>query len=282
MAIRDLVANVSPPFLSGDVGARYMYTPAAELDAQIERVEQGVRASMPEKCDPSCLSSIGRDRSTVRGVYETTAGFAHRCKTAIYDWHFAGIPHGLIQILLGVLAPIAPMIRVVWAAHRNVVVRTQWEWVEDGAIPGTPPTSISGPSTCHPYHVPWKWDTIDNRRRFYVILYVNQTGTPWCTSGTVYGTGRKYGDGHLYGFGDVQQSQLAALQDLVKPWKAAHSRCDWIIVSFDDALFDPLNTDTLPANATLPDGTWGHFGWDVSGHYTIARSQSARYIAGVG
>ena len=283
MSLRDLIRSISPTWLQDGIAEKYLYSAALVLDGTVDRVQQGVQGAMPEKCDPSFLPYIGRDRSTVRGISESDASFASRCKTAIYDWHFAGISGGVIQAVLGYLTPAAPMIRIVWSATGGWLNPTQWAWTPDGAPREQTPESISNLGAS-PYWCTWIWDGIANRRRFWLILYVNSTGAPWINSGTHYGDGRTYGNGHLYGVGGITAAQIETMRGLVKTWKAAHSRCEWIVVSFDPAMFDPLYTGDLPgANGSLPDGNWGSDGKDDGlGNYIYARDVNARYIPGVG
>ena len=282
MALRDLAATISPSWLQGANGARYMYLAPVLMDAQVDRVEQGVRLKMPQKCDPTALPYIGRDRTIVRGVSESDESFALRCKTAPYDWHFAGVAgSGIMQALRGYLSPAAPMIRVVWAAN-NTNRPTQWAWLPDGSARGDTPTSISTMGTS-PYWCTWYWDAIDNRRRCWVIIYVNATGAPWVTTGTIYGTARTYGDGHLYGLGGITAAQVQTIRALCKTWKAAHARVENIIVCFSSTSLDPLYSGSLPgANATLPNGLWANYGKASGSLYTQARFSTSRYIEGVG
>jgi hypothetical protein len=275
-----MAAALSPTWLQGANGERYLYTPASVADAQCDRVEQGSRAKMPEKCDASCLAYIGRDRSVVRGVGETDASYAARCKTSIYDWHFAGLASGMIRTVLGYISPALPMARMVWASKGGTNL-TQWVTAHDGAPLQTAPDSWSNLSST-PFFGDWTWDAIENRRRFWLILYVNATGTPWVTNGRAYGDGSKYGDGHLYGVGTITNAQAETLKTIVGQWKAAHSRCECLVVSLSTALFDPFYETDLPgANSTLPDGTWAKYGVNVAGNYQPARSASARYFGSI-
>jgi hypothetical protein len=282
MSLRDQIKAISPTWLQGDVGERYLYSAAIVLDAAVDRLEQGACGCAPQKCDPSYLPYIGRDRSTVRGLSATDANFAIRCKTAIYDWHFAGLAAGLMRTILGYLSPAAPAIRVVWSAKWSGSQPTQWYSIADGAEQGATPVSWSTQSPTG-YVGEWQWDAIDNRRRCWVILYVNSEGAPWITRGRKYGDGSKYGDGHLYGVGGITANQIATLRTLCRAWKSAHAYIPWIVVSFDDASFDPFAVTSPGANATLPDGEWANWGKDDgAGNYIAARFATARYISGVG
>ena len=63
------------------------------------------------------------------------------------------------------------------------------------------------------------------------------------------------------------------MRNIIREWQSDGTRCEWIIVAFDDASFDPT--------APEPDGTWEYFGTDNAGAYEIARLTSARYWKGV-
>ena len=281
MGLRDLAYQISPTWLQGANGEKYVYAQAVMGDVTADRVEQGSRAKMPQKCDPTALDYIGRDRDVVRGLSETDASYALRCKSSIYDHHFMGMAGGVMQAILGYISPAAPLVRIVWAAFAPPLVPTQWTWINDSAPHGAIPDSWDNESP--PYFAPWYWDTSNNRRRFWVILYVNATGTPWITDGRKYGDGSLYGDGHLYGVAGVTAAQVSTIRALVKDWKAAHSYCACIVVPLDSTLFDPFYAGDLPGdNSKLPDGTWADYGVDVGGVYQPARFANARYLGSVG
>ena len=284
MPLRDLAYSISPTWLQGPVGERYIYSQAVLVDATAARVEEGSRSKMPGKCDPSCLQYIGRDRSVVRGPAESDASYAGRNNTAIYDWHFAGIAGGSLQAVLGYLSPAAPMARVVFSTTHTAQNITQWYTLADGAERGAAPDPFTWFYGSAPaYFSAWQWDQIDNRRRFFLILYINATGTPWATKCGKYGDGSKYGDGQGYGVVGLSPAQGRTLLSIIKDWKAGHGRCECVVISFDSTLFDPFYEGDLPgANSKLPDGNWGKYGKDVSGHYTRARAANARYLGSVG
>ena len=283
MALRDLAYAISPPWLQGDIGSRYIHSMTVLTDVQCERVRQGTLAKMPQRCDPSFLPYIGRDRTVVRGFAESDTHFALRCKTAPYDWHFAGLPGGLLGQVLGYLSPAAPMARAVWSAHALSPFTgqpTQWEWIPDGAATGT---SVSSWATLgsSPYFGEWFWDRLDNRRRMWLVLYANATGAPWVGDCGVYGDGSSYGDGESYGTTIVTAAQIEDIRRIIKAWKGSHARCEWIVIALDALLFDPFHTGDLPGdNSTLPDGNWAGYGKDVAGDYVHARFEGARYMPG--
>ena len=272
-----MIKAISPTWLQGPLGERYLYAVIATADATADRIEQGVRSCMPQKCDPTFLPSVGRDRSTIRGISESDETYAARCQSAIYDWHFAGLAAGLMRTVLGYISD-APHIRVVWSAKWSTSQPTQWSWLAAGASRGVAPETFSTLAAT-PFVAEWKWDAIDNRRRVWIVI---DSGA-WITSGRKYGDGSKYGDGHLYGVAGITANQVTTLRSLVAEWKGSHAYCAGIVVSLDSTLFDPFAITSPGANATLPDGAWANYGHDDgSGNYIAARFDAARYIGGTG
>ena len=277
MALRDLAYSISPTWLQGEIGEKYIYSQALIVDATADRVEQGTRAKMPGKCDPTALPCIARDRGVVKGIGDTDATYAERCRTAVTDWHFSGIAGGTMRVLLDFITiDVRPACSVVWASNGGTNL-TQWYTLAEAEPRGTAPNSFSNLSAT-PYFFDWTWDAIENRRRFWIILHINAAGTPWIADGRTYADGSTYGDGHLYGVSGITAAQVETLRQLAGQWKAAHACCQ-IVVALDATSFDPFSTASLPgANATLPNGTWLNFGHDVAGAYVPARLSTARYL----
>lgn len=76
----------------------------------------------------------------------------------------------------------------------------------------------------------------------------------------------------------VPSSEGDALRRISDQWKGAHAWLLWIIVTFDNSLFNP---SAALGDASLPDGTWGHWGKTVGGVRVKARSANARYVRGI-
>jgi hypothetical protein len=99
----------------------------------------------------------------------------------------------------------------------------------------------------------WNWDdNPDDWSRFWVVI----TGHAWTQ--TVYGV-PNYGD-CTYG-SNMTVAEVEALRKLVRQWKPAHVRCQYLIVVFDEVAWA----------ANQPDGSWQRRG---------NRNRAAIYIPG--
>jgi hypothetical protein len=281
MNLRDLAAVISPTFLAGGLAEKYLYSIAIQMDAEIERIQQGTYSKMPQMCDPSCLQAIGHDRSITRGLNESDVNYALRCKTAINDWHYAGLATGVLWEILGYLSPSTPLIQLVYSANYNGSNRTQWYWINALASLQTYPNMTDNINNSMPYYIDWEWDDINNRRRFWIIIHPGILSMPWIANGRTYADGSKYGDGHLYGLSGITQQQIKSLQSIIDVWKPAHAMCEYIIIALENTL-NPFYIFDLPnANSQLPDGNWKNYGKVDGTSYVPARFDNCRFISGM-
>lgn len=230
-----------------------------------ERAYQGANARFPSTLLPSALPYIGRDRKIVRGINEPEASFAERLIRAIDDRKVQGNPFALMAQLR---AYCQAEVRI-----RTVDASGNWFTLErDGSLEWR----IKA--------LNWDWDGTPRNpsfSRFWVIIYPTAAGLPWAEMSPDIGTPGPWDDtigseGFTIGT-TATPEQIVSLRSIVREWQADGTRCEWIVVAFDDASFDP--TDTSPP---LPDGSWGAFGkYDGSGNYVEARLATARYIRGV-
>jgi hypothetical protein len=230
---------------------------------------------MPMLCDPSALPFIGQDRLIPQGVNEPVAAYRQRLRVAIPLWStLAGTPWGALKATLGCVSPVQPQVRHVTSGP-GVGVASGWSNFDAGADTTQSPWYVSMTP-----QFAWDNDGTDYQDpaigatdawwRFWIIIY--STGAPWCTaSGTWGASGKKWGDTtKCWGFQNTT-AIFAQIQAVLRQWKSNHSWCRWVIVSFDDTLFDPFQ-------AMTPDGSWGRWGKIVNGQRVRARSTSARYF----
>lgn len=261
--LRDAVKLYSPPWLATGTAELYLYVPGLLLDAYVDGLQDAVKGRMPGVGDPSGLQFIGADRLLERGPSESDEAYATRLSGAFMTWRTAGSPATLLRqitIALGVVL----RIRVV--SNSGV-----WFTIAEGATAdegGDYPVTRYRASPNN-----WDWDGLTTRWwRAWPIVYA---GTHWEPEGT-WGDGLStWGEDGAWGM-TATLEEVATMRRLARTWKPAHVAIPWIIVSFDDALFDP--TDPTPG----PDGTWGRWSKDDgTGNYVAARSSDARYIDGV-
>lgn len=100
-----------------------------------------------------------------------------------------------------------------------------------------------------------------------------------------------YGDGDVFEAADstgntqksiglsIPSSQVASIRSAIGQWKGAHSWCRWIIVSFDQTLFDPSKVGS--AGGVNPDPFWGTWSKNVGGVMVPSRAANARYCDGI-
>lgn len=137
----------------------------------------------------------------------------------------------------------------------------------------------------------WDWDSVSQVNGSWgfwgawAILYAtspnNWTDPPeWSWDGTLNATGDDLTWDTIPGsWGlSVTMERVQGLRTVIGQWKPAHAWIRWIIVSFDNALFDP----SAPAGGGVnPDGTFGRWSKIVNGQYVASRFGNAEYCDGI-
>ena len=282
--------GMAPPWLLGQVGTAKLKTIGATLDQLMgsnpnSKLVQAVAARLPNRCDQSLLSYIGNDRMIPQGPNETTSSYRGRLRTSIQLWKLlAGTPWGVMRAAVGCILPQQPRIRHVHTdgALTDASRTSSWDTFEAGADVTQPPwhTSLNTGNSANTSN--WRWDFSYDAApstnaawwRFWLIIYA--TGVPWATAGGTWGSsGKKWGDtSKCWGFANTN-AKFTQIAQVVNQWKSEHSWCRWIVVSFDDTLFDPWQ----PADGTHnPAGNFGRWSKIVSNQYVPSRFASARYM----
>ncbi len=200
------------------------------------------------------LAAIGRDRRIIRGINEPAAAYAARLVRAPDDHRTKGNPYTMLEQLQAYLQ--APCV------VRTVDVRGNWFSIDGDGV------KSSSLDTGN-----WGWDGIDGRKwsRFWVVIYPVDGVTPWAKAGKI-GSATIWGNGKI---GQPQQTigttatrdQVASVKSIIREWKPAGTKCEWIIIAFDAATF-------TPAGATDPNGEWGN--WSDGAGQPV-RLSTARY-----
>lgn len=254
---RDAFYKLVPSWLGGgaprvnkyDEGERVLYSLNFMLDAFAERARLSLLARFPTYAPADALQYLGRDRKIVRGINEPADVYAQRLLRWLDDHRVRGNPYALMAQLREYCQA---DVRI-----RTVDRRGNWYTLERDGSRSVLINLIN-----------WDWDGGDLRQwsRFWVIIYPTPANEPWAPQ-TVWGTGGTTGT-------TATVDEIAGVRRIIKEWKPAGTRCEWIIVAFDDASFDPTDPSVDPG------GTWGTWGADDGGVYLPVRLTTARYWLG--
>ncbi len=282
-----------------------MYTLNLAQLALLEKCEQAIIARFPQLAPPSALPLLGADRLVTQGLTEDGVAYAGRLRRAFEDWQVAGNAFSVLGQVLGYLSTFTPRVRAVSAGYHNVwrapvfdpttgavlvprgilvqgsLSSSLWDSYEVGDAPPLEPDHLlQGPFTAG-----WDWDSassVDGSGGWWWWwLVVYSTGAQaFAGAAPAWGTpGLKWGKSAAHTWGlNVASSVGAGLRALLGLWKPASAPCRNIILSFDDALFDPAQPSGGGVN---PDGTFGRWSKIVGGVYVPSRFSNARYLNGV-
>lgn len=257
-AFRRIFKKLLPSWLADDEGELVNYSLGLLLDAFAERARQGLLARFPSYAPADAYPYLGRDRKIVRGIGEPAESYVPRLLGWLDEHRVRGNPWALCRQLR---AYCNNAVRV-----RTVDANGNWFAVER-----------DGTETYSLFQENWNWDGVPaspHWSRFWVIIYPTDDGQPWAPiDGTIAGEhpGQITRPGETIGT-TATPEQVAAVRAIIRDWQPDGTRCEWVIVAFDDLSFDP--------SAPEPDGTWGTWGKYVGGSYVPARLATARYWSG--
>ena len=262
MGFRESMLATAPPWLAVGDGARLLDTMGAMIDAHVDWTRHGLRARWPSYGTADSQAAIGRDRRIIRGFAESSDAYAARLRGWLDSWLLAGNPFEILRQIKGYLSPFELRARIVnnggsWytiqadGSREFVLGAANWDWDSE---------TLAG----------------NNWSRFWVILYPPTTlfdRLPNLDDPALWG-GALNTPGYTIG-STATPEQVASIRQIVNDWKDEKSRCQSIIVSFDDALFDPAD-----AGAPNPEGWYGNASRVISGVRTATRSGDAIYWPG--
>jgi len=257
-----------PSWLYSDEGELVNYSLGVIMDAFLERLWLGVRARMPSYAPPDAFPRLGRDRKIVRGINEGLESYAVRLIRWLDDHLVRGNPYALLEQLRA-YCNVDMMARVVDARGNWFTIdadgvrsfslaQANWDW-GDNTLDGS--------------------GNITNWGRFWVVLYPPTTlwtQTPAWGDPALWG-GAWGTDGYTWG-STATPSQVAAVRSIVRDWKPAGTRCEYIILAFDPSSFDP--TDVQEPVGDLPGGDWTINHRMGSDPAVAARLETASYWPG--
>jgi hypothetical protein len=237
---RGLFRKLVPAWAQDDVeGGPLLYSLGLLCDAVVEHARLALIARFPSHAPADAVSLIARDRKLVRGLGETKEAFAPRLVAWLDEHAVRGNPYALMRQVRGYCNA---AVRV-----RTVDRRGNWYTIErDGSYAYHGPADPSSPGEA------WDWDGggADRWARFWVIIYPTAGGEPW-SDPTLWGDpGLVWGSPGATWGSTATVDEVDAVRRIVRDWKPAGTRCEHIIIAFDDASFDPESA------TGLPDGTW--------------------------
>jgi len=270
--LRDAIKAISPPWLQTGTAEKFLYTHGAVMDALCEKMNQAIHAHMPTYAPPSALPFIGADRLIPQGFLEPNANYYTRLQQAFDSWARAGSDRSVMQQVLGYLTPVAPQMRCVTDPRTSPAPAINgWNTYLAGTNlvtnPMAPITAVVAEN--------WNWDGQFLPWRFFLIIFSVAPNVIASGEGT-WGDGALWGDASASWGLSVPASEISSIRGIVATFKSQW--CQWIIISFDNTLFDPGAAADGTHN---PNGTWGFWGHLVAGVWVPSRPANARYCSGV-
>lgn len=249
MRFRTAFYRLVPSWLRGGEGERVLYSLGLMMDAMAERFRLSHEADLPDYAPADAFPYLGRDRAIRRGINEPQDAYAARLIRYLDDHRTQGNPFTLMRQIRAYLQTDV-RVRTVDAAGNYFTID----------FDGTESVLLAEGT--------WNWDGFPTRRdtRFWVIVYPIGGTDPWATLAawpavTTPATTTATSDA------------VRGLVSLIREWKPAGTRCEWIIVAHDDSTFDPTA-------AMEPDGTWGDWSTLDGTHKSRSRETTARYFVG--
>jgi hypothetical protein len=272
--LRDAMKTSSPPWLQTGTAEKFMYTMGLSQDVLLEKLNQAMQAHMPGKGTATALPYVGADRLIPQGILEPATSYAARLQQAFESWAQAGSNRGVMTQILGYLTPFAPQTRCV-SDPRNAPSSPMNAWYT--YLAGT--SFAKGAVWPNYALVPqnWNWDGQQLPWRFFVILFSVAPQNFTAGEGT-WGDGAVWGDTSASWGLSIPAAEISAIRNQVIGTFKSAQWCQWIVISFDNSLFDPGATADGTHN---PNGTWGSWGTLVNGVWVPSRPASGRYCSGI-
>lgn len=247
MRFREIFYSLVPGWLRGGEGEKVLYSLGLMQDVMAERYRLSYEARLPEYAPDDALAYIGRDRAIPRGLDEPSDAYAARLVRYLDDHSTQGGNFALLDQLYAYLQAPDCILRV---------VNTHGTWCERAA---------DGTHTYHLAQYNWGWDSISAAHwsRFWVII-VPSAGDPIATYAAW--------PAHTTPATNTASLELlSGLMSIISDWKPAGTRCEWVVIDFDDVLdhtYAAMTSDW--ADWSKLDGT----------HKSRSRLTNARYFRG--
>jgi hypothetical protein len=276
--IRSFTTQMAHRPLRNTYGERFLYVLGLMLDYCVEKLNQGEHDHMCTECDPSALQYIGAERGIVRGLTESDDSYAARLQRALDDLALAGNPWSVLGQVLGYVLEDTPRALTVQSIYTaaGVLDSSTWDYYNAGA------DTTKAPQHLYDGTGNWDWDSLSPTTgswgwwRWYLVVSA-VAPNDWVTKKGKWGSSGKWAsDGWAWGV-EASSNVGRSIRIIVKQWKAAHSWCHWIMITFDDALFLPTSAVNAGVN---PDGHFGRWSKISGGVYVRARYSNVCYFTG--
>lgn len=258
-----------------ELAQRLLWLFGLPSDAVTEKANQGCHGHFVLQAQGDGLAFLGSDRGIVHGLTEDDDSYARRVSRGLDNWQVAGNPWSVLAQVLGYVLNATPRAATVSTVYSSVGVAqsSQWDQFVAGADTSRPPShsldatgNFDWDSTS-PTMGSWGW------HRWYMVL----VSTGWIEPDGRWGSGGLWGDGKAWGVDEVREVGLTIKSVIVQQWRPVGKWCHWIILSFNDARYQPGS----PAGGGInPEGSFGRWSKLVDGIYQRSRFADALYFMG--
>lgn len=219
---RELMAEISPPWLLTVSGRPFMEAIGEVKDGMLWRMFEAARLRFPTYGTADSLAAIGAERGIPRSVGESLASYAGRVRGAWASWVYAGTALGLLRALYD--SGYTNVSLAIFNGRRYTLDGDR-ELVETVLDEGS-----------------WKFGTLDDAfwSRF-IVLFPEPLLARWVADGV---PGSSSDEANL-------------IRGLVRRWKPAHMTCSAIIIATCEETFGyyPEGGTWGDAGADLGDST---------------------------
>jgi len=120
--MRDLIRDLSPEWLRGDVWYPVLYTVGLQLDTMLDAAAAAIEHRIPNLRSDESLPLLGRDRRMPRGLLESDATYGRRLRRYIDSNKRRGGPHELLVQLRAFHDPAPADIQVIYRSGRRFTI----------------------------------------------------------------------------------------------------------------------------------------------------------------